>query len=89
LGATVLAWARFPLYVRALTHVSDLEFVPDPGHDRRYAIDATRTRTELGWAATRSAWPQALAETIDWYRTHEPWWRPLKADAFNATMLSR
>ena len=58
-----------------------------PGHDRRYAIDATRISTELGWTPTRSAWPQALAETIEWYRAHEPWWRPLKANAFNATML--
>ncbi|MHC4351068.1 MAG: GDP-mannose 4,6-dehydratase, partial [Planctomycetota bacterium] len=58
-----------------------------PGHDRRYAIDANKIATELGWAPTRSAWPQALAETIEWYRAHEPWWRPLKAYAFNATML--
>ncbi|MHC4128379.1 MAG: dTDP-glucose 4,6-dehydratase [Planctomycetota bacterium] len=58
-----------------------------PGHDRRYAIDATRISTELGWRPTRSAWPQALAETIEWYRDNEPWWRPLKAGAFNATML--
>jgi dTDP-glucose 4,6-dehydratase len=58
-----------------------------PGHDRRYAIDATKISAELGWTPTRSAWPQALAETIEWYRAHETWWRPLKADAFNATML--
>ena len=58
-----------------------------PGHDRRYAIDAAKIGTELGWAPTRSAWPGALAETIEWYRAHEPWWRPLKAFAFNATML--
>jgi dTDP-glucose 4,6-dehydratase len=58
-----------------------------PGHDRRYAIDATKIGTQLGWAPTRSAWPQALAETIEWYRANEPWWRPLKANAFNATML--
>jgi dTDP-glucose 4,6-dehydratase len=59
-----------------------------PGHDRRYALDATKIGTELGWAPTRSAWPQALTETIEWYRANEPWWRPLKANAFNATMLS-
>ena len=50
-------------------------------------IDATKISTELGWKPTRSAWPQALAETIEWYRGNEPWWRPLKAGAFNATML--
>ncbi len=47
------------------------------GHDRRYAIDASKIRDELGWEPTRSAWPQALAETIAWYQDHESWWRPL------------
>jgi len=49
------------------------------GHDRRYAIDASKIKAELGWEPTRSAWPAALAETIGWYRGHETWWRPLKA----------
>ncbi len=48
------------------------------GHDRRYAIDASKIKAELGWEPTRSAWPGALAQTIDWYKTHEDWWRPLK-----------
>jgi dTDP-glucose 4,6-dehydratase len=48
------------------------------GHDLRYAIDAGRIESELGWRPSRSAWPEALASTIDWYRAHEPWWRPLK-----------
>jgi dTDP-glucose 4,6-dehydratase len=58
-----------------------------PGHDRRYAIDSSKIQTELGWRPTRSAWPAALAETIEWYRANEWWWRPLKDHAFNATML--
>jgi dTDP-glucose 4,6-dehydratase len=58
---------------------SMIEPVADrPGHDRRYAIDATRCRDELGWTPTRSAWPGALESTIDWYREHESWWRPLQ-----------
>jgi len=50
------------------------------GHDRRYAIDSTKTRERLGWSPTRSAWPDALAETVAWYRDHEDWWRPLKTN---------
>ena len=48
------------------------------GHDRRYAIDSSKIQSKLGWRATRSAWPEALAQTIDWYKSNESWWRPLK-----------
>ena len=48
------------------------------GHDRRYAIDATKIKRELDWQPSRSAWPAALADTIAWYRANEAWWRPLK-----------
>ncbi len=59
-----------------------------PGHDRRYAVDASKIRGELGWTPRHTALPEALAETIEWYQANETWWRPLKANAFNATMLS-
>jgi dTDP-glucose 4,6-dehydratase len=53
--------------------------VPDRlGHDRRYAIDASKIKKELGWQPTRSAWPDALRATVEWYRGNESWWRPLK-----------
>ena len=54
-----------------------IEHVPDrPGHDRRYSVDTTRIR-RLGWQPEHT-FEEALDATIDWYRTHEDWWRPLK-----------
>lgn len=53
-----------------------------PGHDRRYAIDAGRIRTELGWRPTRSAWPAALKDTVEWYTRRRDWWEPLKRGEF-------
>ncbi len=51
--------------------------VPDrPGHDRRYLLDSSRLRTELGWAP-QVGFAEGLAETVAWYRDHEAWWRPL------------
>ena len=48
------------------------------GHDRRYAIDATKIKRELGWEPTRSAWPNALEDTVKWYVDNEDWWRRVK-----------
>jgi len=47
-----------------------------PGHDRRYALDASRLREELGWKP-RYDFDTALTMTIDWYRQNQDWWRPL------------
>jgi dTDP-glucose 4,6-dehydratase len=50
-------------------------FVTDrPGHDRRYAIDETKARVELGYAPART-FEQGFAETLHWYLVNEPWWR--------------
>ncbi len=54
-----------------------IEFVADrPGHDARYAIDPTRIRDELGWRPSVTV-EEGLARTVDWYLSHEGWWRPL------------
>ncbi|MFG0257710.1 MAG: dTDP-glucose 4,6-dehydratase [Phycisphaerales bacterium JB043] len=53
-----------------------------PGHDLRYAIDASKLRRELGWEPTRSAWPGALEQTVRWYCDHEDWWRDVKSGAY-------
>ncbi|MDY6808353.1 dTDP-glucose 4,6-dehydratase [Gordonia sp. HNM0687] len=55
------------------------DFVTDrPGHDRRYAIDSTRLRTELGWQPQYVDFRSGLSATIDWYREHTDWWQPHK-----------
>ncbi|ODP36501.1 dTDP-glucose 4,6-dehydratase [Sphingomonas turrisvirgatae] len=54
-------------------------FVTDrKGHDRRYAIDETKIRGELGYEPTRD-FPQGFASTLRWYLDHDAWWRPLIA----------
>src|SRR3954462_10861037 len=56
------------------------ELVRDrPGHDRRYAIDSSKLRTELGWTPTYADFASGLKATIDWYRENQDWWRPQKA----------
>lgn len=58
----------------------DYDHVPDrPGHDLRYAIDAGKLRTELGWAPTYPTFREGLAATVEWYRANQAWWRPQKA----------
>lgn len=49
-----------------------------PGHDRRYAIDSSKLRRELGWLPIHTDFSEGLAATITWYREHEDWWRPEK-----------
>jgi dTDP-glucose 4,6-dehydratase len=53
------------------SHVADR-----PGHDRRYAIDESKIRKELGYEPTHG-FPEHFATTLDWYLANEAWWRPI------------
>ena len=62
---------------------SMIEPVKDrPGHDLRYAIDASKIKNELGWEPTRSAWPAALEQTIRWYTDNRAWWERVRSGAY-------
>jgi dTDP-glucose 4,6-dehydratase len=55
-----------------------IEFVTDrPGHDARYAIDASKLETELGWRALEN-FDTGIEKTVQWYLDNEWWWRPLR-----------
>lgn len=57
----------------AYDHVNDR-----PGHDLRYAIDATKLREELGWTPEFTNFKDGLADTIDWYKNNRSWWQAEK-----------
>src|ERR1700754_2202323 len=64
-----------------------ITFVTDrPGHDRRYAIDATKLETELGWRA-RETFDTGLKKTVTWYLDHEPWWREILERGYQSARI--
>ncbi len=61
-----------------------ITFVRDrPGHDRRYAMDATKIKTELGWTPAQTL-SSGLRQTVEWYLTHRDWWQPLLSTEYQA-----
>ncbi|KTT63748.1 dTDP-glucose 4,6-dehydratase [Sphingomonas sanguinis] len=60
-------------YAAQMTEVADR-----PGHDKRYAIDASRIGAELGWTPAET-FETGIRKTVEWYLANEAWWRPLVA----------
>lgn len=64
-----------------------IRFVADrPGHDRRYAIDASKLKAKLGWRAEHN-FESGLARTVEWYLANEWWWRPLRQEGHGTARL--
>lgn len=62
-------------------------FVADrPGHDRRYAIDASKIERELGWRP-RETFETGIARTVDWYLQNEWWWGPIRRETYGGERL--
>jgi dTDP-glucose 4,6-dehydratase len=63
----------------ALGRPSSLKtIVPDrPGHDRRYLLDSSKIRTQLGWEPLTS-FDRGMADTVAWYEANRAWWEPLR-----------
>lgn len=68
-------------------HRDLITFVTDrPGHDHRYAIDATKLETELGWRAVES-FDTGIEKTVQWYLANEAWWRALRDGVYQGERL--
>ena len=68
-------------------HEQLIEFVTDrPGHDARYAIDASKIRRELGWRP-RHDFEQGLRETVRWFLDHSSWWERVMSGAYRGERL--
>lgn len=64
-----------------------MTFVSDrPGHDRRYAIDATKIERELGWTPTQT-FQTGLERTIQWYLDNDWWWQPIRGERYAGERL--
>ncbi|OYW83242.1 MAG: dTDP-glucose 4,6-dehydratase [Asticcacaulis sp. 32-58-5] len=72
---------------RSAPHDRLISFVPDRrGHDYRYAIDATKLETELGWRA-QETFDTGIEKTVDWYLDNEAWWGPLRERVYTGERL--
>lgn len=59
-----------------------IKFVADrPGHDRRYAIDATKIKSEIGWKPSKT-FEEGMRETVRWYMENKSWWQRIKSGEY-------
>ncbi len=66
-----------------------ITFVPDrPGHDRRYAIDAAKLRTELGWMP-EERFETGIRKTVQWYLDNAWWWQPIREEKYAGQRLGK
>lgn len=66
-----------------------IEFVTDrPGHDRRYAVDGSKIRSELGWAPS-GGFDEHLSATVAWYLDNRSWWQRVANDVYDGHRLGR
>jgi dTDP-glucose 4,6-dehydratase len=71
----------------AKPHRRLISFVTDrPGHDHRYAIDATKLETELHWRAEET-FQTGIEKTVRWYLTNQTWWGPLRSGVYAGERL--
>jgi dTDP-glucose 4,6-dehydratase len=80
---SLISQQKLSSYKELITFVADR-----PGHDRRYAIDATRLETELGWKAEEN-FDSGIRRTVQWYLDNEWWWGPLRAERYAGERLGR
>ncbi len=66
-----------------------ITFVPDrPGHDKRYAIDATKLKTQLGWQPEED-FDSGIRKTVQWYLDNESWWGPIRSGKYAGERLGK
>ena len=68
-------------YSKLITYVQDR-----PGHDFRYAIDATKINQELGWSPKES-FETGIRKTIDWYLNNREWWQAIQDNTYQQERL--
>jgi dTDP-glucose 4,6-dehydratase len=70
-----------------LRHERFITYVTDrPGHDQRYAIDASKLETDLGWRA-QETFETGIKKTVRWYLEHTDWWEPLRNNVYRGERL--